>query len=83
MVPKERHQELSFTVQTIDCITCSPVFRRPLTKVAGVVEVKEFPITNKIMVVFDGAKLERGRLAEEVTRIAGRAGLAGKIVFVG
>jgi hypothetical protein len=82
-VPKERPQELAFTVQTIDCITCSPIFRRPLARIDGVLEVKELPITNKIIVVFDGARLERRRLAEEVNRVARRAGLGGKIIFVG
>ena len=73
--------ELSFTVQTIDCITCSPFFRRPLAKIDGVLELKELPITNKIVIVFDETRLERRRLTEEVTRIARKAGLGGKIVF--
>ena len=81
--PKKKPRELSFTVQTIDCITCSPFFRRPLAKIEGVLEVKELPITNKIVIVFDEARLERKDLAEEVSRIAKKAGLAGKIIFVG
>ena len=80
--PKEKRRELSFTDQTIDCITCSPFFRRPLAKIEGVLEVKELPITNKIVIVFDEARLERKDLAEEVTRIAKKAGLGGKIIFV-
>ncbi|MDE1857965.1 MAG: heavy metal-binding protein [Thaumarchaeota archaeon] len=68
-------------MQTVDCIACSPVFRRPLSKVEGVLEVKELPITNKIVVVFDEAKLERERLREEISRIAEKAGLGGKIIF--
>ena len=80
--PKGTPRELSFTVQTIDCITCSPFFRRPLAKIEGVLEVKELPMTNKIVIVFNEARLERKDLAEEVTRIAKKAGLGGKIIFV-
>ena len=85
MVPalsNEGHQELAFTVQSIDCIACSPFFRRPLSQIDGVLEVKELPITNKIVIVFDEARLERRRLTEEVTRAAKKAGLGGKIIFV-
>ena len=80
--PRGRPQELSFVVQTVDCIACSPFFRRPLAKIDGVIEVKELPITNKIVIVFDESRLERRNLAEEVNKIARRAGLAGKIIFV-
>ena len=68
-------------MQTVDCIACSPLFRRPLAKIEGVLEVKELPITNKIVVVFDEAKLEKDRLREEIARIAERAGLGGKLIF--
>ncbi len=74
-------QELSFTVQTIDCIACSPVFRRHLQKFDGVLEVKELPITNKIIVVFDGNRLKKGELEDVIGRIANKAGLGGKILF--
>lgn len=78
-VPK-RPQEVSFTVQTVDCITCSPFFRRSLGKTDGVLEIKELPITNKIIVVFDPARLDRSTLVQEITRISERAGLGGKII---
>ncbi|MDG6980854.1 MAG: hypothetical protein JRN51_07035 [Nitrososphaerota archaeon] len=80
-VVRERRQELAFTVQTIDCITCSPFFRRSLKKVDGVLEVKELPITNKIVVVFDEARLERSILLQEIERISQRAGYGGKIII--
>ena len=80
-VVRERRQELAFTVQTIDCIACSPFFRRSLTKVEGVLEVKELPITNKIVVVFDEARLERSILLQEIERISQRAGYGGKIII--
>lgn len=80
-VVRERRQELAFTVQTIDCITCSPFFRHSLSKVDGVLEVKELPITNKIVVVFDEARLERSILLQEIERISQRAGYGGKIII--
>lgn len=84
MVPKSLKagpQEVSFTVQTVDCIACSPFFRRPLTKIGGVLEVKELPVTNKIVVVFDPAQTDRGTLVQEITRISERAGLGDKIII--
>lgn len=78
--PSKRLQEVSFTVQTVDCITCSPFFRRPLGKIDGVVEVKELPVTNKIVVVFDATRLDRRSLLEEITKISQKVGLGGKIL---
>ncbi len=59
------------------------MFRRPLARIDGVLEVRELPITNKIVVFFDGTRLDRARLSGEVTRIAEKAGLGGKIIFHG
>ena len=44
-------------------------------------EVKELPITNKIVVVFDEARLERSILLQEIERISQRAGYGGKIII--
>ena len=80
-VPQQRRQQISFTIQTIDCITCTPVFRRTLGKIPGVLEVKELPITNKIIVVFDDSRLNRESLASEIGRISQRAGFGDKVIF--
>lgn len=77
----KKAQQVSFSVQTIDCITCWPVFRRSLTKIDGVLEVKELPITNKIIVVFDDSKLEKDRVQREINDIAKKAGYGGKVIF--
>lgn len=77
----DRPEEVSFTVQTIDCIVCTPVFRRALNKVEGVIEVKELPITNKVVVVFDGMRLNRQGLVQEIRRISEKAGFGEKIIF--
>ncbi|MDG6964336.1 MAG: hypothetical protein JRN71_06380 [Nitrososphaerota archaeon] len=80
-IPAGKPQEVSFTVQTVDCIACSPFFRPSLAKIGGVLGVKELPITNKIIVMFDPARLDRNTLVQEITRISERAGLGGKIII--
>jgi copper chaperone CopZ len=76
-----RRDQLSFTVQTIDCMACTPVFRRNLGKLDGVLEVREFPVTNRITVEYDGGRLTRDALAGEIIRISQKAGFGGKVVF--
>lgn len=76
-----RRGEISFIVQTIDCIICSPIFRRSLLRVPGVLEVRELTITNRIIVVFDGDRLNAEQLRDEINRVARRGGLGGKIFF--
>ena len=77
----KKQQELAFTVQTIDCITCTPVFRRYLNRIKGVIELKELPITNKIIVVFDGNQLNSDDLKREIILISKRAGFGDKLIF--
>lgn len=81
LVPKEHLKDVSFTIQTIDCIACSPIFRRALLRVGGVIEVKELPMTNKIVVVFDGSRLGRQALVDEISRTSQKAGFGGKVIF--
>ncbi len=76
-----QEQQVSFTVQTIGCIACTPVFRRNLGKLPGVAEVQELPITNKVVVKFDPTKVDRATLEAEVVRISRRAGFGDKIIF--
>lgn len=78
---KEGRQDLSFTVQTIDCITCLPVFHHYLGRISGVLEVKELPITNKIIVIFDSTQLDKHRLEQEINKISQKAGFGGKLIF--
>ncbi len=78
---KGSRQELSFIVSSIDCITCFPVFRLRLKKVPGVLEVKELPITNKIIVGYDSSVITKKQLQELVNEIADKAGFGGKVIF--
>ncbi|MDG6929415.1 MAG: hypothetical protein JRM99_05470 [Nitrososphaerota archaeon] len=77
---KAGRQEISFTIQTIECVACTPVFSRNLRKLLGVLEVKELPITNKIIVAYDGALLDRDALEAEIRRISKGAGFGDKII---
>jgi cation transport ATPase len=74
-------QELSLTVQTINCIACTPAFNRSLRKINGVLEIKELPITNKIIVVFDATHLDERSLEKKIGRISEKAGFGGKLMF--
>lgn len=77
----KRLQELSFTVQSIDCIACSLIFRRHIGKIGGVKEIKELPITNKIIVVFDYTQIDEQTLKQEINKISEKAGFGGKLIF--
>lgn len=57
------------------------MFGRHIKKIGGVLEVKELPITNKIIVVFDDTQLDRSRLKQEIDKISQRAGYGGKVIF--
>ncbi len=81
-MPQAEKQQVAFTVQTIECIACTPVFRRELTKVPGVIEVRELPMTNKIIVTFNAARLPRAELQSEITSVSRRAGFGDRIIFV-
>ncbi len=73
-------QEVSFTIQTIECVACTPVFKRKLGKVSGVLEVKELSMTNKVVVDYDSNQLDRDTLVQEVKRISIGAGFGDKII---
>ena len=79
--PRGGEERVSFTVQSIECIACTPVFRRSLGKVNGVSEVRELPITNKVIVTFDPTKLSRADLQSEIVRVSRRAGFGDRIIF--
>jgi hypothetical protein len=72
---------LSFTVQTIGCVACTPAFRRSIERLSGVTAVTELPITNKFIVVFDASRLSREVLKMEVVLASRRAGFGDKLIF--
>lgn len=80
MAHKTGRQEISFTIQTIECVACTPAFSRNLGKLKGVLEVKELSMTNKIVVVYDGVQLDRETLVKEIRRISRGAGFGDQII---
>jgi copper chaperone CopZ len=72
---------VSFTVQSIDCIACTPAFRRNLERLPGVLSVKELPITNKIIVEYDDSKLGIEALTSEIRSVSRWAGFGDKVIF--
>ena len=72
---------LSFTVSSLDCIVCMPIFQRELVKITGIQRVKALPLLNKIVVEFAPADVSQEEVKRIVTAIAEKAGLAEKIIF--
>ena len=72
---------VSFTVSSLDCIACMPVFQRKLVDLKGVESVKPLPMLNRIIVEFSPADVSEEEVKKEVMSIAEKAGLAEKIVF--
>jgi copper chaperone CopZ len=72
---------LSFSVLSLACIACTPVFDRELRKLPGVTAVKPLVMLNSINVEIDPQKITSTELKQEVLKIADRAGLSGKIIF--
>lgn len=72
---------VSFTVSSLDCIACMPIFQRKLVDLKGVESVKPLPMLNRIIVEFSPADVSEEEVKKEVMSIAEKAGLAEKIVF--
>ncbi len=70
---------MAFTVQSISCIACTPFFHRSLGKIGGVLDVRELPVTNKVIVEFDETQLGRAALEERVVELSKKAGFGGVI----
>ena len=81
---EERHpprREIRFSVATISCVACTPVFRKGLERVEGVKEVRELPMLNKVVVDYDPGKADEETVKQEIQRVADRAGFKGKVII--
>jgi hypothetical protein len=78
---KAPRARLSFTVSSLDCIVCTPIFRRELVALRGIEKVKPLPLLNKIVVEYVPLEISEEKVKETITAIAEKAGLAGKIIF--
>jgi hypothetical protein len=68
-------------VNTIDCIVCSPFFRKELNRIDGIVSVDTLPMLNKILVAFDPDKISTEKTKREILRIAAKGRFGSKIIF--
>jgi copper chaperone CopZ len=76
-------QRIEFSVMTVDCLVCSPAFRRELAKINGVESLKELPLLNKIVVEYDSNLIDADIVKGEILKIASKTGLEGKLIFHG
>ena len=72
---------ISFSMRSIECIACTPVFKRELSKLQGVKEVDPFVMTNTIRVEIDPDVITKEAVKKEILRIATKSGLDNKVVF--
>lgn len=73
--------KISFSVATIECIACTPVFKRELLKIPGIKDVKPLVMMNQINVEIDPEIISVDRVKEAILEIATKTGFGGKVVF--
>ncbi|MEM0130201.1 MAG: hypothetical protein QXW75_01910 [Thermoplasmatales archaeon] len=72
-------KQLSVTVSSIYCISCSRLLQVGIRKIEGVLGLDEFPMTNKLKVTFDPRITSAARLSSEIAKVAEKCGLKGQI----
>lgn len=72
---------ISFSVYSIECISCTPVFKRELLKIPGVKAVTPFAMMNLIVIEIDPQIITVAEVKRQVLKIAAKAGLSGKVIF--
>jgi copper chaperone CopZ len=72
---------VSFTVSSLDCIVCIPIFQRKLANLKGIVSVKPLPMLNRVVVEFSSADVSEEEVKKEVMSIAEKVGLSERIIF--
>ena len=74
-------KEIFFRVSSIECIACTPVFKRELSKLQGVKKVTTFVMTNTIRVEIDPDVIATDAVKKEILRIATTSGLDKRVTF--
>ena len=72
---------ISFSISTIQCISCTPVFKRELLKIPGIIAVTALVMMNLVVVEIDPQKITVDEVKSHVLQIADKAGFSGKVVF--
>jgi copper chaperone CopZ len=75
------NNKVTFSVSTIECISCTPVFKRELLKIPGVKSITPFVMMNLIVVDIDPQIITIDEVKSHVLKIADSAGFSGKVVF--
>ncbi|MEM1614020.1 MAG: hypothetical protein QXX75_04365 [Thermoplasmatales archaeon] len=76
---EKQMKQLSITVSSIYCISCSRLLQVGIKKIEGVVGLDEFPLSNKLKITFDPGITSADRLSSEIEKVAERCGLKGQI----
>lgn len=72
---------ISFSVLSLVCIACTPLFKKELQKLPGIKEVKPIVMLNMINVEIDPETTTTDEVKKEIVKIGARAGLKERIVF--
>ncbi len=77
----DQREILSFKVLTVECVACTPIFKRELCKIPGVTAVKPLVMFNQIIVEVDLGATTKDEVKRKVLEIAEKAGLKQNVVF--
>ncbi|MDG6988159.1 MAG: hypothetical protein JRN21_02415 [Nitrososphaerota archaeon] len=72
-----------FSVSSVSCVACTPAFRKGLSRSEGVLDVRELPMLNMVVVEFDPARTDEAKIRREVEAVSAKAGFKGKVIFPG
>jgi copper chaperone CopZ len=74
-------RRISFTVSTIDCVACTPIFKWELEKLPGVRGVKPLVMLNRLDVELDPTVVSVDDVKERILTIAKKAGFEERVIF--
>ena len=77
----KKENVIPFSVSSLVCIACTPLFKKELQKLSGIKEVKPIVMMNMINVEIDPNITTVDEVKKEILKIGARAGLEDKIVF--
>ena len=77
----QKFSKISFTVRSIECVACTPFFKRELDRTRGVKSVRALVMLNRIEVEFDESVISRNAIEEKIRATGSKAGFGGKILF--
>jgi len=73
--------EISFSVLSLVCITCTPLFQKQLEKLPGIRRVRPIVMMNTINVEIDPQMTTSDAVKKKIIEIAAKAGLKENVIF--